>query len=146
LTAFLENEKETTMKARTISRISVAAAGLAIALLLPATTRAQAEVSPDFYELDTAQAAPAPTAQAIPVTTNDPAQTRAGRLHEERVQSASLAPGSSRGAWLVCKAVEARALASAYMQKLNSILFVEARWRGGWVRGSQIGRVAISFS
>jgi hypothetical protein len=45
------NKEETTMKATNVMKASMLTAALALACLLPATARAQAEVAPDNYDI-----------------------------------------------------------------------------------------------
>ena len=61
-----KEEKEKAMKMTTLVKASVFTAALGLASLLPTTARAQAEVSPDFFELSNT----APVAQPTQVAAN----------------------------------------------------------------------------
>jgi hypothetical protein len=118
-----EAKMEDAMKSATTLRISALLGGLALAILLPATAHAQAEVAPDNYAISntetTVSAQPAVAASHVWTPSAAPAA-------KERVQQASMSTAASPKGLLVRLSAQARDLEAAYVEKLNAILYLES--------------------
>jgi hypothetical protein len=90
-----QDKKERAMKMTTIVKTSVFAATLGLACLLPATAHAQAEVSPDYYELANTETIVATQQAQVASNTAKPAdfQGRFALPYEVRCKGKSLKSG-----------------------------------------------------
>src|SRR4029077_3678063 len=90
----IRGRKEREMKITTVVKGSIFAAALGVACLLPVTTHAQADVSPDVYEVANAETTPAEQVQ-VAANTAKPAdfQGRFALPYEVRCKGKSLKSG-----------------------------------------------------
>jgi hypothetical protein len=91
----IRGRKETEMKITTVVKGSIFAAALGVACLLPVTTHAQADVSPDVYEVANADTTPAEHQVQVAANTAKPAdfQGRFALPYEVRCKGKSLKSG-----------------------------------------------------
>ena len=153
-------KKEKAMKVTTLVKASVFTAALGLACLLPATARAQADVSPDFFEL-TNTAAPATQPAQVATVSNADFRGTFSLPYDVKCSGQNLKSGQytlsmksdgtnrmvtlrhgaeemnirvrrvlgnsrpSQSAVVVRKWGETRMLEAVYVQKLNTLLYLD---------------------
>jgi hypothetical protein len=146
------------VKITTAVKASVFAAALGFACLLPATVRAQAEVAPDFYELSNTETTAAQAKAnfegtfSLPyhvqcsgkdlkpgqylVSVKSEGESRVVTIHGSgenvkiQVHEAPANGAVSQSALLVRKSGEGRRLEGVYVERLNTMLYLETNTNG----------------